>query len=272
MVDYTVTKSFGTKVYPVEANETTNLFGRCEPIVTPEQLISRHLKGIDLSDFSNDELKDQIELAINDVELMSNLNIYKVSHKERIPYDRNLYKAFVYTKTNHKPILSVENMAVVSSNGEHIFTLPATWLEMGLAWKGQINLIPILTIFGGTNLSENQASNAGLIFLRAVNNFSFIPAFWTIEYTAGISHTEGQVPKNLNTIIGITAAIEILGIEQTKIKYNSTSISQDGLSQSASGKGPETYQPRIDALEARRTRLLEKTKSRFMNKYFLTNI
>ena len=272
MVDYTDSKTYGTKAYPVEANETTNLFGRCEPIITPEQLISRHLKGIDISDFSNDELKDNIELAINDVELMTNLNIYKVQHKERLPYDRALYKNFVYTKTNHKPILSIESMAVVSSNGENIFELPSTWIESGFLHRGQVNMIPLLSIFGATNLSENQASNAGLIFLRAISNFSWLPGFFEIVYTSGISHEDGQVPKVINTIIGIQAAIEILSIKQTQNKYSSTSIQQDGISQSAASNSTQIYQPRIELLEEKRKRLLEKVKAKFMSKYFLSNI
>ena len=65
MSSYDNSKRFGTKVYPVEALQTSNLLRRCEPLITPELLKSRYLKTIDTSTYSQDELKQEIELAIN---------------------------------------------------------------------------------------------------------------------------------------------------------------------------------------------------------------
>jgi hypothetical protein len=168
--------------------------------------------------------------------------------------------------------MSVEKIIIQSSNGENIYTLPPDWIEMGFAHKRQLNLIPILSIFGAAGLKDGQASNAGLIFLQAINNFAWLPAFFTVEYTTGISNIDGQLPVVANHIIGLTAAIEILSELQTKNIYTSTSIGQDGISQSASSAGPQIYAKRIDELTMKRDKLMGQIKAIFHQKYYLSNI
>ena len=272
MADYSNSKNFGTKTYPLESNFTSGLFRRVEPLVTPEILKSRYLHGVDISDYSNEEVKQEIELAIQEMELMTDLRFDKVQYTERIPFDRQLYQSFVYIKTNNGPIISVEEINIQSSNGENIYKLPPDWIEMGFAHKRQINLIPILSIFGAAGLQDGQPSNAGLIFLQAVNNFSWLPAFFTIKYTTGVCQKEGHLPTVINDLIGLTAAMEILSAKQNQITNNSTSISQDGISQSASGPGPETFQNRINILQQKRDMMLKKIKAEFHQKYYLSNI
>lgn len=271
--DYTGSRSFGNDMYPVNARYTTVLHERCEPLITPDLLKSRYLKSIPtVDDYTHEEIEDQINLAVNEFELETNLTITRVQRKQRVPFDRDLYRAFVYCKLEHGPITSVESMNVESSNGENIYKLPSTWLELGFAHKRQINLIPILTIFGAAGLKDGQASNAGLIFIQAINNFSWMPSFFSVEYTTGISNKDGQLPVIANHIIGLTAAIELLSELQSKNIYNSTSIGQDGISQSASSAGPQIYMARIGELTAKRDKLMKKLKAIFGQKHFLSNI
>jgi hypothetical protein len=272
MADYPDSKTFGTKGYPVEGFKTTPLFRRCEPMLTPDLLKSRCLKGIDFSKYSDEELNQEIVLATNEFELMSNLTVNKVVFKERIPFDRAAYKSFVFMKLSNGPIRSVDELLIESSNGESIYQLPADWIEIGFAHKRQINLIPILSVFGAAGLRDGQASNAGLIFIQAVNNFRWLPAFYTVVYTGGMTNTDGEVPIVVNDIIGMGAAIEILNSLQANILFSSTSIGQDGISQSASGPGPQTFQTRIASLTERRDRMLKKLKAEFSQKYFMSNI
>lgn len=271
--DYSESKSFGNKIYPVNAKYTTSLHARCEPLVTPELLKSRYLKNIPgLDQFTNEEIEDQINLAANEFELESNLTITRVQRNQRVPFDRSLYASFVYMKLEHGPIMSVESVLIQSSNGENIYDLPPDWIEMGHAHKRQINLIPILSIFGAAGLRDGQPSNAGLIFLQAINNFHWLPAFFTVQYTTGISNKDGEIPIVANHIIGIMAAIELLSELQTKNLYNSTSITQDGVAQSASSAGPRIYDKRIEDLELKRDKMMKKLKAIFHQKYFLSNI
>lgn len=272
--DYSESKDFdGNKIYPVDAAYTTNLHQRCEDLVTPELLKSRYLKSIPgVEDYTNEEIEDQIKLAANDFELETRLTITNVQRRQRVPFDRDLYRSFVYMKLEHGPIMSVEKVEIESSNGEEIYTIPPQWIEMGFAHKRQINLIPILSIFGAAGLRDGQPSNAGLIFIQAVNNFRWLPGFFTVEYTTGLSKKDGKIPVTVSHIIGMNAAIELLSELQSKNIYNSTSVGQDGISQSASSAGPQIYATRIADLEKKRDKLMKHIRSIFHQKYYMSNI
>lgn len=272
-MDFSESKKYGTKAYPVNAEITSDLLQRIEPMLTPEKLVSRYLKGIDLSSYTSEDLKDKIMLAMNNVELMTGLILTKTQFKERIAYDRDLYRSFVFTKTNKGPILSVERLAVVSSDGTRIFDIPTEWLEMGKAFMRQISVIPLLTVFNASGLEKGKANNAGLIFLQAVNAYHWVPSFWEISYTAGVCHQDGQMPVAINELIGMEAAIEILGALQTLVTVGSQSISQDGISQSSGLKnGGNIYQSRIEELTMKKEQVLKKIKAINHQKYFLSNI
>jgi hypothetical protein len=272
-MDYSQSKTYGTKAYPVNAEHTTDLLQRIEPMLTPEKLVSRYLKGIDLSQYSPEDLKDKIMLAMNNVEAMTGLILTKTQFKERVAYDRDLYRSFIFTKTNKGPVLSVERLAVVSSDGTRIFDVPAHWVEMGKAFMRQISVIPLLTVFNASGLEQGKANNAGLIFLQAINAYHWVPSFWEITYTAGVCHKDGQMPIVINELIGMEAAIEILGALQTLVTVGSQSIGQDGISQSSGLKnGGNIYQTRIEELEVKKQALMKKIKAINHQKYFLSNI
>jgi len=272
MADYEDNKEREQLAYPVEAKETSGLMTRIEAIITPELLKSRYLHGLDLNDYADDELKQEIMLAMNEIEALSGVVLTKVQFKERVPYDSALYKNFLHIKTNHRPVLSVEKFAVESSNGQNIYELPPDWIEMGFAHKGQINLLPILTIFGTSGTIASSAPDGALIFLQSLSNYRWLPAFWSITYTSGVCKEDGKMPVIVNDLIGLTAAMEVLSAKQNLISYTSQSLSQDSISQSSSGLGPQSYQARIDMLQAKRDKLLARFKAIYHSKYFLTNI
>jgi hypothetical protein len=272
MSDYSNSKKYGTKALPADAKETSGLVRRIEPIMTPELLASRYLHGIDLSGYAPEELKQEIMLGIQEIELLTGLHIDKVQMQERIPYDMQLYKSFIHIKVNHRPILSVESIKVMSTNRQEIYRLPLEWVEAGFFHKGQINVLPILSVFGSSSTVVNGVPSGALIFLQGQINMPWLPAFWEIEYTTGVCHQEGHVPVLINDLIGMTAATEILGALQANNIYNSQSLSQDGISQSSSSAGPQIYQKRIDQLNDRRERLLAQIKKVYHTKYFMSNI
>jgi hypothetical protein len=280
MVDYTHIKQFPSKVYPVETNFTSNLLSRCEPIIDVDKVKTLYLAGVDLSGnntilgpYTDQMIKDQIIYKMNELELELGIDLYRTQHIERLPFDRSLYKSFIFIKLNHGPVLSLEQLAVESSNGEQIYVLPPEWIEMGFSNpRRQINLIPILSIFGASGLVSSQPSNAGLVFLQAINNYAWLPAFWTIRYTTGISKTEGQVPIVINDLIARLVAMEILANRQNTYRYTNTSISQDGISQSSSSLGPQTYQRYIDSIRLEYEKMFQKVKAIFHSKYNMSNI
>jgi hypothetical protein len=271
--DQNYPKSYGTKVYPVGAEDSSEVLKRIEPILSPEKLINRYLKGINLSQYSNDDLKDIIVIAADKTELLIGTTITPVRRKEKHPFDRSLYRSFIHLMANFGPILQVDKMCIRSSNDKNIFEIPADWIDAARLYQKQINVIP-LTVVGATGITQGQPTGAaGLAFIAAMNGgIDWVPSYWEIEYTTGVCNKEGQVPSIINELIGAIAAINILGSLGAQNKNTSVSISHDGISQSSSNPGPNLYQTRIAELMAERDLMVKKIKGVFYNKRFVTNI
>jgi hypothetical protein len=269
-------KEIATKGYPVQAKNTSGLLSRVEPLITPAKLRSRFLKGIlekfpSLS-FSNDELKDRINLAINDIELELKSPVFAEQFSERVPFDYNLYKHYIHIRTSHGPILSVEDFSIISSDGNNLFRIPPEWIDMGQAHQRQLNVIPLLGAYGSTSV-QGAVAPGGIAYLLIIQRqANFVPSYWTIEFTAGLCKDAGQVPVVINNLIGIYAALDILsGIAPNNVN-TSVSLGQDGISQSSSNPGPMIFQTRMAELEKRKLALLGQLRRVFGQKYFITNI
>lgn len=276
MGDYTQTKTYNTAMYPVHATQTSGLLKRCEPLLTPEQLVSRFLKGIPLllqngDFFTPDEFKDQIMIAMNDAELLLGRTITREAFKEKLPFDYNLYRTYIHLRAEHGPIVSLEHLQIVSADDNTIFEIPPTWIEAANFSKNLINVIPLLAAYG-VNSVQGAVGNAGIAFLTVIDGLNWVPAYWQIKYTAGLSNKEGLVPVVVNELVGIIAAIKILSMLAVLFIHTSQSLSQDGISQSSSGPGPRIYQLRIEELMIQRDELIRKLRGIFSSKYFVDNI
>lgn len=276
MSNFTQTKKFGTAIYPVHAAETSGLMRRCEPVLTPEQLVSRFLKGINLrfrngDSFTPDELKDRIYLAMNEAELLLGTVITRESFKFKAPFDYSLYRAYIHVMTEMRPIISLEHLAIVSSDGNTIFEIPPTWIEGANFSKGLVNVIPLLAAYG-VNSVQGAVGNAGIAFLTVIDGLNWVPAYWQVNYTAGLANKEGQIPTPVNELIGTVAAIAILSEIAPLNTWTSQSQSQDGISQSSSSLGPRLYQLRIEELEKKKEELVRKLKAIFSTRYFVGNL
>src|ERR1700686_3661681 len=67
--DFVKEKQHYSAGYPVHAARTSGLLSRCEPILTPQLLVSRFLKGIPLAfpngdSYNAEDIKDQIRIAM----------------------------------------------------------------------------------------------------------------------------------------------------------------------------------------------------------------
>lgn len=273
--NFTQTKNFGTAIYPVHAESTSGLVRRAEPLLTPELFKSRFLKGIRLQfqngdSFTDDELKDRISLAMNEAELLIGTTITREAFKEKAPFDYALYKAYIHVQSEHRPMISLEHLAIVSADGNNIFEIPPTWIETANFSKGLINVIPLLAAYG-VNSVQGAVGNAGIAFLTVIDGLNWVPAYWQINYTAGLSTKEGSVPLPINELIGTIAAIAILSEIGPLNRWNSQSQSQDGISQSSSGPGPNLYVRRIEELEKKKEELTRKLKGMFSTRYFVSN-
>lgn len=269
-------KNNGTATYPVHAKQTSGLVTRCEPILTPDLFRSRFLLGVPRQlpngdQITNEVLKDFISRAVNEAELLSNMTINPEEFKDKLAFDRNLYKAYLHLKSEKGPIVALQKLSITTADGQDLFILPPEWIETTNFSKRTINVIPLLAQYGLHEIQGN-VNNAGLAFLATLDGLGHVPAYWEITYTAGMSSKEGQVPIVVNDLIGAIAAIKLLGMIAATNLYNSQSLSQDGISQSSSGPGPNIYKTRIGELETDRDRALKKLKGIFAGKFFIGEI
>jgi hypothetical protein len=268
-------KSYGTAIYPVHALATSGLMQRCEPLLTPEQFKTRFLKGIPeiflvgLS-FSDDDLRDRIYLAANAVELDLKTSLDIVVHKQKLPFKNQDYKNYIHLTAEAGPIVSIEQLAIVSADNNDIFEIPATWIECANFSKRIINVIPLLAAYG-VNSVQGAVGNAGIAFLSVIDGLDFVPAYWQIIYKAGVTNTEGKIPSVINELVGTVAAIDLISQIAMMFIYTSQSQSQDGISQSSTLPGPRLFELRIQELMLKRSRLEKQIRNTFSTRFTLSS-
>ena len=275
MADYTKSKTYGTTNYPVHANGTSGLLRRVEPLINPKQLKSRYLKGIlEIAarfgiTWTDEELKDQINMAVNRVEIDVGVPVFGEQFREKLPFDQNLYMNFMHMRTDTGPISSIERLDIVSSNQQNIFTVPAEWIETAQFHQRQINVIPLLSNFGSDQANTPVASG-GIAYLSIIlGRLGWIPSYWQVIYTAGMCASPGEVPVVVNEAIGMSAALSILGLVAPNNINNSVALSQDGISQTSSTAGVQFLVTRIQELQTDRQALINKIKKVYSQKYFI---
>jgi hypothetical protein len=269
-------KTSGTAVYPVHAQQTSGLLTRCAPLMDVAQFRRLFLKGIPLTfkngdTYTDEDFKYKLNWAMNEAEILLGSTLTREAFKHKVPFDYNLYKAYIHIMAEKGPIISLESLAIVSADDNNIFSIPSTWIETTNFAKRLINVIPLLAAYG-VNQVGGAVGNAGIAFLTVMDGLAWVPAYWQINYTAGLSNKEGQVPISVNELIGILAAISVLSDIAATYRFNSQSQSQDGISQSSSGPGPNQYNVRIAQLEAKRDEIVGKFKAILSNRFFVSNI
>jgi len=274
--DFAADKQFYSAGYPVHAGRTSGLVKRCEPVLTPQLLISRYLKGIPLAfpngdSFNPEDVKDQIVLATNEVEILCKITVNREQFVDKVPFDINLYKSFIYLKAEQNPVLSVESVQIVSSDGYNVFQIPSAWLEPSNFSKGIINVVPILGAYSVAT-GGGVGAYGGIPYLNVFSQLTFVPGFWQLVYTTGTSKIEGQYPVIINDVIGVTAAINMLSVITNMFLTTSQGLSRDGISQNSAGPGPRMYLPYIEELKAKQAVLVGKLKAAFSVKFLISNI
>lgn len=280
MADYTNSKAPTGAVYPIQA--IADSWGHIEPLITPDQLKARHLFGIPLVSRMADPitgqrqrmtdplLKDTIDRAVAIAEAETHLIIMPRQFQEKLPFDRNQYASLGYLMLPQHPVSSLEKFAVTASNGADLYIVPPDWVEVAYIHTGQINVIPMTVAFqyGGYMMPGNTGGMAGgSAFLAILGQNPWIPAYWQVTYTAGFP--DGKLPQIINELVGIIAAIDVLGLLATTNALNSShSVGMDGISQSISTPGPQVYDARITLLTAQKELIVNKVRTMYGTKLF----
>jgi hypothetical protein len=91
-----------------------------------------------------------------------------------------------------------------------------------------------------------------------------------VVYTTGFK--EGAIPKTINQLIGVIAAMETLSLLATTYsRTTSSSLGIDGLSQSLSTPGQEIFKQRMEELGAKRKWLTSRLQARFNTSFVIEN-
>lgn len=266
----------------VPENAIASIWGRLEPLLTAEQLRTRHLFGIPLVSrtkdpitgkpmvMTDDLLKDMILRAVSLTETEGGFDIFPVKYREKTAFDRNAFDSFGYMELKRRPISSVDRLSVTPSNQVDVYQVPQDWIEASGFQRGQVNIVPLTIAFTNGGFIPSQSAG-GAAFLSILGAKGWIPGYWQIEYTTGFP--DGMLPRELNELVGVVAAIETLSaLATTDADANSRSIGIDGMSQSVSSMGPQKYQTRIEVLMQKKQMLIDKFKSKFALKMFSSNI
>lgn len=243
------------------------------PLITAEELIRIHLFGIPLvSAIANpytgaydvityEQLSAYIVEAVSIVEMETGLEILPRQHEERHPYDMKAQESFGYTVLRHRPIQSIEKCAVTSTNNTDIWQVPTEWIDTGHMHQGQINIMPF-AIAGQSGNTVPISGPIGMGLLPTLFRFNWVPGTWNIVYTTGFK--DGCIPKIMNHLIGVVAAMETLSLlATTYARTQSSSLSIDGMSQSMSAPGPQLFDARLGMLGEKRKWLVNKIKRNF---------
>jgi hypothetical protein len=253
-----------------------------EPLITPQKLRDVHLFGIPLVSAIRDPLTNRPAIMVDDllktfineavglVELEAKFEVFPRQRVEKAAFDRAAYDNFGFMQLRHRPVSSLESMTVTPSNEMSVFQIPLEWIDTGLLTFGQLALIPLTIAVKSGTVMPLTSSPGGAVFLSIFGNKPWIPMFWELRYTSGFP--DGTIPKTVNQLIGVVAAMEVLSVLATTYsRSNSTSLGIDGLSQSISTPGAEIYRQRLSELADKRKWLSSRLQARFNTSFVMDN-
>lgn len=274
MADYTDSKNaLGSYSEPLNMVDAEWL--RHEPLITPDQVISRFLWGLNLrspetkEEMPKEVIGEKIADCITEAEENCSINIFPTQIDERQAFDRNEYMSMGYFRLRQRPVSSIESLKIMASNDAILWQVSKDWIDSGFLDRGLIYIVPINVAVAPSSGSTGSAGGAA--FLAILGQQSWVPAFWRIKYTTGFP--DGKLPRNVNNLIGLGAAIKVLGmLAAANAKQGSKSLGIDGLSQSSSNPGPQVYKERKDELQAEYERRVKKIKNRYGTSMFAGNV
>jgi hypothetical protein len=279
--DYTDSKPGLGKIY--KENAIASPWGDEEPLITPEKLKRIHLFGIPLVSSIKNPLTGRPEImddtlikqyiieAVSLAEAESKVEIFPRQYCEKQAFDRVAYESFGYMLLRHRPVCSLESITVTPSNEVSQFKIPNEWVDIGNLHLGQLSLIPLTLFTRGGGVVPLTSGPAGSFFLSLLASKPWVPALFEIVYSSGFK--EGCLPKIVNQLIGVTAAMEILSaLAATYSRSNSTSLGIDGLSQSVSTPGSDIFTVRLTQLAEKRQWIKSRIQSALGMNFIIDNV
>jgi hypothetical protein len=252
---------------------------RMGPLVEPRTLRAIYLQGLRLiSPETRQEVGDEVleqfikdSVTTTEAEFDGSIYIGPTQLNERYAFDHNEFMSLGYFSLRQRPVSSVEQLQVVTANGQQIWLVSNDWIDPGYMAKGLIYIIPINVANATAASSANTQGGVGVggaAFLAMMGlKGPWVPAYWSITYTVGFP--DMRLPGPINQLIAVNACIELLGqLAASNAKHQSHSLGIDGLSQSASHAGPQLYSTRIEQLEKKKAKLIKSIKNYYGMTWF----
>lgn len=220
---------------------TQSQFKRTEAILSPEDVKTRYLFGIDLTDENGNELPNAtiqhaINSAISYLEHKLNIIIQKTKFKERYDYRQIDYTDFSFLQLKNRPVASLEAWRAKFPTNRELVEYPKEWFVVEKE-AGQIQLSPVEGTFSGLIVTQG-GSYVPLIY----GTKSQWPHLFEVEYTAGFD--DDCIPVIINEMIGMQAAIrlfEILGDIAIGSGIASETVGLDGANVSRNTTASATF-------------------------------
>ncbi len=225
-------------------------FTRGESLITPEQLKSRYLFGVDLTDKNGNALPDevlqhQINAAISYVEHKLDIIIMPTEIIDKHDYRLIDYQNFNFLQLKKRPTMEIKVLKAKFPNNRELVDYPLDWVVLEKE-SSQVQLAPVEGSFNGLILT-NGGSYIPLIF----GTRDYWPHMFEVTYVAGFCND--QIPVIINEMIGLQAAISVFEILRDTvfgpIAGENTSIDGASTGRSMAAQGP--YGPRIESYTKR---------------------
>lgn len=204
-------------------------FSSSEPIITPDQLKSRYLFGIDLSDpntgeeLPKDTMQHAINTAVSYLEHELDIMITPRTFTERYDYRAVDYVDFNFLKLKKRPVCNVESLKAKFPQNTELVDYPKEWFILEKE-SGQLQLSPVEGSFSGLIVTQGGSYLPLIYGVR-----DYWPHLFEVTYTAGFDND--CIPVVINDMIGMQAAIhlfEILGDIVLGPGVASESVNLDG--------------------------------------------
>lgn len=240
-------------------------------VMSPAEVRNTFLWGIPLFNpvtgqmFPDSAISQKLSAAQTFVENMLDVKLFKQYVTEQQHFVLEEFQAFGFIQVNHhiNRVYSLRGRF----NEQQIIQYPVEWLSIkrttpaDFDYSRNLYIIPNSASAGVSFNSFISYSNQWFNFIGQKN----IPNYWQIEYLTGFN----VIPKDIITLIGKIAAMEILPIIEMAVTsggYNfgtaSTSLSMDGLSQSISkANGGNIFQQRVRLYGEESLRLISQLKT-----------
>ena len=205
-------------------------FSDSEPMLTVEQLKTRYLFGVDLTDEQGNEipretLQHQINSAVSYLEHKLDIMIRQREFTEKYDYRSNDYVEFNFIQLKKRPLCELKQLRALFPNNRELVEYPKEWYVEEKE-SGQIQLSPVEGTFSGLIVTQGGAY---LPLIFGVRNHW--PHLFEANYVAGFD--PDKIPVIINEMIGMQAAIrtfEILGDIVLGPGVASESVAIDGAS------------------------------------------